>query len=243
MRTAGNIAGIAVLARIASIIDPEESTTGWPLRRAVATTCIGIVVSTSSRWPRCGSKSARRREGSTSDPGWRKAAKSRRNVTGKTSRRLMPSHSASSRNTPSRVGLPAKYAPLIAPTDEPMTMSGRMPAATIARSMPTCTAPRLPPPANTKAVLDVATSGLGFAMIAWAVIDRSSIDHRENLLSRQRIVAQATQHAARDQVGVRLVDATRGHAMMRRLDDDADALRLENIVDGVGDLGRHLLLD
>ena len=37
--------------------------------------------------------------------------------------------------------------------------------------------------------------------------------------------------------------AARRHAVMRRLDDDADALRLEDVIDGVGDLRRHLFLD
>ena len=40
----------------------------------------------------------------------------------------------------------------MAPTDAPKTRSGRMPRRMRASSMPTCTAPRLPPPANTKAV-------------------------------------------------------------------------------------------
>ena len=40
-----------------------------------------------------------------------------------------------------------------------------------------------------------------------------------------------------------LVYAARGHAVMRRLDDHANALRLEHIVDGIGDLRRHLFLD
>ncbi|MNL44993.1 hypothetical protein D3C87_1676070 [compost metagenome] len=41
----------------------------------------------------------------------------------------------------------------MAPTEAPTTMSNRMLASTKARNIPTCTAPKLPPPANTIAVL------------------------------------------------------------------------------------------
>src|SRR5688572_2497729 len=41
----------------------------------------------------------------------------------------------------------------MAPTEEPTTRSGITPCSTSARSMPTCTAPKLPPPASTNAVL------------------------------------------------------------------------------------------
>ena len=43
----------------------------------------------------------------------------------------------------------------------------------------------------------------------------------------QRIIAEAAQHAARNEIRVRLMHAPRAHAMMRRLNDDADALRIE----------------
>lgn len=62
-------------------------------------------------------------------------------------------------------------------------------------------------------------------------------------MPRQRIVAEAAQHAARGQIHVRLVHAPRGHAVMRRLYDHADALRLEDLVDRFGNLGGHLLLN
>jgi hypothetical protein len=47
-------------------------------------------------------------------------------------------------------------------------------------------------------------------------------------MAGQRVVAEAAQHAAGDKVGARLVDAASGHAVMRRYDDHADALRLED---------------
>ena len=43
------------------------------------------------------------------------------------------------------------------------------------------------------------------------------INHAEEFLPRQRIVTEAAQHSARDEVCVRLMHAARGHAVMRRL--------------------------
>jgi len=45
------------------------------------------------------------------------------------------------------------------------------------------------------------------------------------------------------QIGVRLVYAARRHAVVRRLDDDTDATRLEHVVHGIGDLRCELFLD
>ena len=39
------------------------------------------------------------------------------------------------------------------------------------------------------------------------------------------------------------MDAARGHALVGRLDDDADAFRIQHVPDAVGDLRRHLFLD
>ena len=58
-----------------------------------------------------------------------------------------------SRATPASLGSPANCAALNAPTLAPTIMSGITPAALNAFSMPTWTAPKLPPPAITKAVL------------------------------------------------------------------------------------------
>jgi hypothetical protein len=44
-----------------------------------------------------------------------------------------------------------------------------------------------------------------------------SINHAEEFLPRQRIVTEAAQHSAGDEVCVRLMHAARGHAVMRRL--------------------------
>ena len=42
IRTDGNTAGMAALASIASTASPSESSTSWPLRTSVVTTCSGI---------------------------------------------------------------------------------------------------------------------------------------------------------------------------------------------------------
>src|SRR5947209_19295518 len=60
--------------------------------------------------------------------------------------------------------------------------------------------------------------------------------HAEEFLAGQGIVAKTSQHSAGDEVGAGLVYAAGGHAVMRSLDNHADALRFENIVDGIGDL-------
>src|SRR3954454_2493103 len=59
--------------------------------------------------------------------------------------------------------------------------------------------------------------------------DLASVGHAEEFVTRGRVVAETTQHAAGDQVGAGLVDTPRRHAVMRRLDDHADALRLEHL--------------
>jgi hypothetical protein len=84
-----------------------------------------------------------------------------RRPSGITSRRVMPRQTCSSLATPAGDGSAAKCAPLIAPADAPTMKSGRRPTAASARSMPTSTAPRLPPPASTKAVFDAAFTGVG----------------------------------------------------------------------------------
>src|SRR5690348_2449705 len=64
--------------------------------------------------------------------------------------------SFASRSTPDGVGSQAKKAPFNAPTEAPITTSGEKPARLSACSMPTWTAPRLPPPLSTNAVLILA---------------------------------------------------------------------------------------
>ena len=57
------------------------------------------------------------------------------------------------------------------------------------------------------------------ASFAWPRPHRASasINHAQEFLPRQRIVTEAAQHSARDEVCVRLMHAARGHAVMRRL--------------------------
>ena len=70
-----------------------------------------------------------------------------------------------------------------------------------------------------------------------------SLDHRQELLPRRGIVAETAKHAARYEISTRLADTSRSHAVMCRLDDDADAVRLQDIIDRIRDLRRQTLLD
>src|ERR1700757_1631862 len=56
-------------------------------------------------------------------------------------------------------------------------------------------------------------------------------------------VAEAAQHRTGDGRGVLLFYAAHHHAEMARFDDHADALRLNNFLDGLGDLGGEALLN
>jgi hypothetical protein len=58
----------------------------------------------------------------------------------------------------------------------------------------------------------------------------SKVNHGEKLLPSQRIVVEAAEHAARNEIRVGLMHAPRGHAMMRRFDDDVDPSRIEGAV-------------
>lgn len=68
-------------------------------------------------------------------------------------------------------------------------------------------------------------------------------DEREKFLPRDRIVTEAAEHTAGHRVGVVLTDAAGRHAVVGRLEHDADALRPQHVLNGIGDLRRHLLLD
>src|SRR6185295_2086375 len=72
---------------------------------------------------------------------------------------------------------------------------------------------------------------------------RQLVRQGQKLLTGHWVFPEATKHATRHQVRIVLVYAARRHAMMRRLDDHTDAVRLEDVVDGIGYLRRHLLLD
>src|SRR5215213_7913513 len=65
-------------------------------------------------------------------------------------------------------------APLIAPTDVPTTMSGRMSRSIRARSIPTCIAPRLAPPERTNATLISYLFRVWVLMFPWRVVAEGS---------------------------------------------------------------------
>src|SRR5882672_3420763 len=81
------------------------------------------------------------------------------------------------------------------------------------------------------------------AMIPFVYSDGRPTDHGQEFAAGLAVVAEGAQHAAGHHGDVGLVHAARGHALVRRLDDDGDATRLQDVLQGVGDLRRELLLD
>ena len=67
--------------------------------------------------------------------------------------------------------------------------------------------------------------------------------HRQEFLPGHGILPEASKHAAGHKIRTLLVDATRRHAMMNRLDHYADTPGLENFLDRVGDLRGQPFLD
>ena len=72
---------------------------------------------------------------------------------------------------------------------------------------------------------------------------RSLADEREEFGARFFLGAEATQHRRRYRRRMLFLDAAHHHAQMSRLDDNADALRLDGVLDGFGNLGSQPLLD
>src|SRR5262245_30310313 len=70
-----------------------------------------------------------------------------------------------------------------------------------------------------------------------------SSHHAQKFPAEFRIVAEAAEHAACDQIGVGLMHTASGHAVMRGFDQDGDTARLEGAVHRVGYLRRQPLLD
>src|SRR5256885_772886 len=58
----------------------------------------------------------------------------------------------------------------------------------------------------------------------------SQVDRRQKLVARFQPSAKNTQHLAGHHGDARFMYAPRGHALMRRFDDDGDAMRLEYAV-------------
>src|SRR5882724_6173039 len=87
------------------------------------------------------------------------------------------------------------------------------------------------------AVVAIASSYIVETAAPWRA------DHGEKLAPRRRVVEEGAEHGARHHADPRLVDAARRHALMRRLDDDGNALGLQDLAQRVGDLRRHFLLD
>src|SRR3954447_10811065 len=94
------------------------------------------------------------------------------------------------------------------------------------RSASAALAPAMPPPTMTWVL------GSGMAVSCQC----------EELLARAGVVADAPQQRRGDGARARLLDAAQGHAQVLGLEDDADALAAQLVVEPVRDLGGQALL-
>ena len=66
---------------------------------------------------------------------------------------------------------------------------------------------------------------------------------REELLAHHLVRTEAAEHRARHHLGILLLHAAHHHAEVAALEDDAHALGLRRVLDGLGDLFREAFLD
>src|SRR5215207_3694789 len=91
------------------------------------------------------------------------------------------------------------------------------------------------PETSRRFVLRVCMSVSPACPMDMVVVSRSS-DGGQEFLTGGQIVAEGAEHAARDHRDSVLAHPAGGHAAMRRLHDHADAARLKDLVESVGDL-------
>src|SRR5581483_3420587 len=92
--------------------------------------------------------------------------------------------------------------------------------------------PRLPPEMRAVLPLNAAPVLEGRLVAIGALADQG-----EKFLARFLLVAEAAQHGRGHSGGMLLLDATHHHAKVAGFDDNADALRFNDVLDGFGDLG------
>ena len=143
---------MAAEARIGSISGPSANQVSCPRGRPRRRTRTGTASSSNRRGTRSDSTTRRR----FSLPWMASPRRASWNV-GAGGRWGAPSSASDiqrsrMRSTIASDGSAAMAAPFSAPTEQPTTRSGRMSRSTSACSIPTCSAPRLPPPLSTKAV-------------------------------------------------------------------------------------------
>ena len=160
-RTGGSTAGMALLARTALTVSPSESSTSSPDSRSVVTRWTGIGASSRPAKPTC------RRTRRSSPVSAHRASRAPASASiicgarsGKTSSRRSAAHVAASRSRDAGdIPCAATKTALSAPAEVPTSRSGVTPRSPSACSMPTWTAPRLPPPERTKAVVIAGRPG------------------------------------------------------------------------------------
>src|SRR6202165_4447521 len=172
---------MAQLASSAGTAAPELRMAARPLLSSVATTWSDSAGSSSRSKRRCLSRTARRLE---FEMKWllrpRRPAKPVIGLRGQTYSPRRLSQISRMSCAPSTLGRPAIQAALTAPTDVPTRRSGRTLFSNRARSIPTWTAPRLPPPERTKAV-----RALPFDPTCWGARAPSS-DRGRRIIDRLR---------------------------------------------------------
>ena len=68
-------------------------------------------------------------------------------------------------------------------------------------------------------------------------------NEREEFVASRAFITEASKHRGGHRRGVLLLDAAHHHAQVAGFNDDAYALRLDDLLDGLGDLCGHALLN
>ena len=68
-------------------------------------------------------------------------------------------------------------------------------------------------------------------------------DQREEFVAGLLVFTELAEHGAGDGLAVLLFHSAHLHAQVARFDDDADALRSDFFLDGIGDLASHAFLN
>ena len=82
----------------------------------------------------------------------------------------------------------------------------------------------------------------GWKSLAGGLSERVS-DEGKKFAPGLRVGPKRSQHAARHHHDTLFLDASCRHTMMRRLDHNADAAGMDDLIQRVGDLRSHFLLD
>src|SRR5205823_12277476 len=85
-------------------------------------------------------------------------------------------------------------------------------------------------------ILRAKPAPASFSLYAKSAAVHAMVDQRQELVARLLAIPECAQHGAGDRAGVLLLDAPHHHAQVPRLADHADTLRLDRVLDRLGDL-------